>query len=238
MIDFHSHIIPKIDDGSKSIEETYDMLLEAKEAGFTDIIMTSHFTTHYCEPTVQEINVWKEKLQELLRVKNVDINLHSGMEIYVSNRLEELICNNKILTIENSKYILMELPINASINYLDSIIYILESHGLKLILAHPERYLYVQSNPTLIEEYKEKGILIQCNYGSIIGQYGKKAEHIMKMILKKGQVDFLGSDCHGKNTVYKQIPNAVKKIKKIITEEEFYKISTQNPKNVLENKVM
>ena len=236
MIDFHSHIIPGVDDGSKSVEETYNLILEAKEAGFTDIIMTSHFTSHYYEPKPYELKLWKEKLQELIKIKEIDINLHSGMEVYVSNRLEELIKNEKLLTIADSKYILIELPINASINYLDNILYILDTFGLKLILAHPERYIYVQDNPSIIDDYISKGILLQCNFGSIIGQYGKNAEHIIKRMLKNGQVDFLGSDCHRENTVYKTIPEAVRKIKSLIGEEEFNKIAVLNPKKVLDNK--
>ena len=235
MIDFHSHIIPGVDDGSKSVEETYNMILEAKEVGFTDIILTSHFTTHYYEPSIQEIYTWKEKLQEVLNYKEIDIKLHSGMEIYVSNRLEELIRSDMLLTIADGSYMLVELPINAQINYLDKILYVLESFGVKLILAHPERYVYVQDNPTLIEKYKETGILIQCNYGSIIGQYGKKTEQTIKRLFKRGQVDFLGSDCHRKNTVYKTIPDAVKRIKNIIGAEEFNKITVTNPKKVLED---
>ena len=235
MIDFHCHIIPGVDDGSKSVEETYNMVLEAKEAGFTDIIMTSHFTSHYYEPKISELVFWKEKLQELLKIKEIDINLHSGMEVYVSNSLDELIRSNKIQTIGNSKYILMELPINASINYLDNILYILKTYGLKLILAHPERYIYVQDNPSLIDEYIEKGILIQCNFGSVIGQYGKKVEHTIKRLFKNGQVHFLGSDCHRENSVYKEIPDAVQKIKSLIGEDEFNKITVLNPKKVLNN---
>ncbi len=236
MIDFHSHIIPGVDDGSKSVEETYNMIVEAKDAGFTDIIMTSHFTSHYYEPNPQELMLWKEKLQEIINIKGIGVNLHSGMEIYVSDRLDELYKSGKLLTIGKSKYILIELPINASINYLDNILYIIESLGLKLILAHPERYIYVQNNPSLIDEYIDKGILLQCNFGSIIGQYGKMAEQTMKKMLKSGQVDFLGSDCHRENSVYKTIPEAVRKIKSLIGEEEFDRITNINPNMVLEDK--
>ena len=236
MIDVHSHIIPGVDDGSKSVEDTYNMILEAKNAGFTDIFATSHYMTHYYEPKGEELILWTKKIQELLIAKDININIHSGMEVYVSNSLDELIKNKKILKLENSKYLLMELPINSPINNLDHILFILEALSIKLILAHPERYVYVQDNPKLIDEYIEKGILLQCNYGSIIGQYGLKSKQIMKKMLKKGQVHFLGSDCHRPNGIYKNIPQAVDKIKSIIGEEEFDKISTKNPMKILENR--
>ena len=235
MVDIHTHVIPGVDDGSRSVEDTYNMVLEAKEAGFTDIVMTSHYMTHNYEPTTGELVTWKEKLQELFNAKGIDITLHSGMEVYVSNRIGELMQEGKLLTIGGSKYLLMELPINGSINYLDYVLYYLQSHSIKLILAHPERYVYVQDNPNLIDDYIEKGILIQCNYAGIVGFYGKKVEHTMKTMLKKNQVHFLGSDCHKPDSIYKLIPEAVKKIKKIIGEDEFYRISTINPKKVLNN---
>ena len=235
MIDMHSHIIPTIDDGSRSIQETFNMINEAKDAGFTDIVMTSHFLLEYYEPTTQELFLWREKLQELLDNKKIDIKLHSGMEIYISNRLEDLIKEKKILTLNNSKYMLIELPLGTNINYLDYVLYFLQSISIKPIIAHPERYKYVQDNPEIIDKYISKGALIQCNYGSILGLYGKHAKNTFKILLKKGKVDFLGSDCHREKTIYLNIPKAVNKIKKITGDSFFYKISTENPRKVLNN---
>ena len=235
MIDMHSHIIPGVDDGSASVEETFKMIDEAKKVGFTDIIMTSHFLTHYYEPTPGEIIVWKNKLQEVLDSKGMDVKLHSGMEIYISNRMKELFGEKKILTLCDSRYLLMELPLSSTINYLDHVLYFLQSLSIQVILAHPERYKSVQENPDLVQEYIDKGALIQCNYGSILGLYGNHAKNTVKTLLKKGQVHFLGSDCHKPNSVYTYIPQAEKKIKKIIGEREFFKISTLNPQKVIDN---
>lgn len=235
MVDMHAHIVPGVDDGSSSVEETFNMINEAKEAGFTDIFLTSHFMTHYYEPNTQELIIWKEKLQEILDNKNIDIKLHSGMEVYISNRMQELIEENKLLTLGNSRYLLMELPLSTSVNYLDYVLFFLESVSIKPILAHPERYKVIQENPNLVSDYLNKGALIQCNYGSILGLYGSRAKKTLKKLLKNGQVNFLGSDCHKQESVYKKIPDAIKKIKKIIGEDEFYKLSTTNPKKVLNN---
>lgn len=235
MIDIHSHIIPRIDDGSKSVEETFNMLNEAKEVGFTDIITTSHFLTHYYEPTTEEIVLWNNKLQEIINSKSIGINLHTGMEIYISNQLKELVEEKKLLMLANSKYMLMELPLNSAVNYLEHTLFVLNALNIKPIIAHPERYSYVQENPDLVDKYIENGAFLQCNYGSILGLYGKHAKHTLKTLLKRQQVHFLGSDCHRQNSIYTVIPDAVKKIKKIIGEEVFYKISTSNPNKVLNN---
>lgn len=235
MVDMHSHIIPGIDDGSKSVEETFNMINEAKKVGFTDIILTSHFLTHYYEPGTEEIILWKNKLQEILDSKSMEITLHTGMEIYISSQLKELIEEKKLLTLGNSRYMLIELPLNSTINYLEHTLYIMNALNIKPIIAHPERYSYVQENPDLVYEYVENGALLQCNYGSILELYGKHAKQTIKTLLKRHQVHFLGTDCHRQNSIYTIIPKAVQKIIKIIGEDEFYNISTNNPNKVLNN---
>ena len=235
MIDMHSHIIPAIDDGSRNVKETFNMIKEAKEVGFTDIIMTPHFLLNSYEPDKEEINLLKNKFQEILKNENIEIRLHSGMEIYISDKLEELLNNNRVLTLNDSRYILIELPLATKVNYLDYILNLLRSFSIKPIIAHPERYTCVQENPELVQQFIDNGALIQCNYGSILELYGKKAKQTFKILLKNNQVDFLGSDSHRENTIYPLIPKAIKKIKKIIGDKVFYKISTENPKKVLNN---
>ena len=235
MIDIHSHIIPNVDDGARSVEETFNILKEAQEAGFTDVILTSHFLLNYYETNAQELIFWKEKLQEVLDQRGPNIKLHSGMEIYISNQMEELMQKNKLLTLANSRYMLIELPIASNVQYLDYVIYYLEAKGIKPIIAHPERYKCVQKDPDIVEEYIEKGCLIQCNYGSIVNLYGREAEKTIKTLLKRNQVHFLGSDVHRENGTYLIILDAIKKIRKIIGENKINEITTINPKKILQN---
>lgn len=230
MIDIHSHIIPNVDDGARSVEETFNILKEAQEAGFTDVILTSHFLLNYYETNAQELIFWKEKLQEVLKKQGTKINLHSGMEIYITNQMEELLENKKILTLANSRYMLIELPLATNVKYFDYVVYYLEAKGIKPIIAHPERYKCVQKDPDIVEEYIEKGCLIQCNYGSIVNLYGREAEKTIKTLLKKNQVHFLGSDVHRENGTYLIILDAIKKIRKIIGENKINELTTINPK--------
>lgn len=235
MIDIHSHIIPNVDDGARSVEETFNILKEAQGAGFTDVILTSHFLLNYYETNAQELIFWKEKLQEVLKKQGTKINLHSGMEIYITNQMEELLENKKILTLANSGYMLIELPLATNVKYFDYVVYYLEAKGIKPIIAHPERYKCVQKDPDIVEEYIEKGCLIQCNYGSIVNLYGREAEKTIKTLLKKNQVHFLGSDVHRENGTYLIIPDAIKKIRKIIGENKINELTTINPKKILQN---
>ena len=163
------------------------------------------------------------------------INLHSGMEIYITNQMEELLENKKILTLANSGYMLIELPLATNVKYFDYVVYYLEAKGIKPIIAHPERYKCVQKDPDIVEEYIEKGCLIQCNYGSIVNLYGREAEKTIKTLLKKNQVHFLGSDVHRENGTYLIILDAIKKIRKIIGENKINELTTINPKKILQN---
>ena len=235
MIDVHSHIIPNVDDGSKSVEETFNMLKEAESIGFTDIIATSHYLPNYYETDSQELVFWKDKLQELIKKCKANINLHSGMEIYVTEQMYNLIIDNKLLRLANSRYMLIELPMTSEVKCLEHLIYSLRSFNIIPIIAHPERYKYVQKNIEILEDYIELGCLVQCNYGSILDLYGKNARNTLKKLLKKNLVHFLGSDCHKQDTIYKIIPEAIKKIKRITGEKYFNKISTVNPKKIIEN---
>ena len=236
MIDFHTHILPNIDDGSRSIEETFNLIKEAKEAGFEGIILTSHYIENYYETNVPERDVWVKAISENLQAKGIDTNLYLGNEIYISNNMMELLEQGKASTINNSCYVLFELPLNAEPLNLYDAIYSLQENKLIPVLAHPERYSYVQKEPELIYDLIQKGCLMQANYGSIIGQYGVKAEYIVKKLFENNMIHFLGSDVHRQNSIYPKISFAIEQIKAIIGEEKLEELTTINPQLVLDNK--
>lgn len=236
MIDFHSHILPNIDDGSRSIEETFNLINEAKNVGFDGIVSTSHYIEDYYETNTPEREVWINAIYENLRAKNIDVNLYLGNEIYLSENLIKLLEEGKASTINDTSYVLFEMPLNAEPLNLYDIVYEMLQYKLVPILAHPERYSYVQKEPELIEDLIQKGVLMQSNYGSILGQYGQKAQIIVKKLLENNMVHFLGSDVHRQNTIYSKIPQALAEITEIIGEEKLEELSTTNPKLALHNK--
>lgn len=231
MIDFHSHILPKIDDGSKSIEQSIEIINEAKEAGFTKIISTSHYIENYYECNEQE----REQLLKTLQENIEGIELYLGNEIYITEEMNQLIKENKASTINKSRYVLFEFPLTAQAINDKEVIYRLIEEGYIPIVAHPERYVYVQENPEYIEELAEMGALFQANYGSIIGMYGKKAQKTLKILLKEGLISFFGSDVHRPEQVYIKMPKILKKLNKILSKEEIEQFTTINPQKVLNN---
>ena len=236
MIDFHSHILPNIDDGSRSIEETFNLIKEAKNVGFNAIVSTSHYMENYYETNVPEREVWINAIYENLQVKNIDIRLYLGNEIYLSENIIKLLEEGKASTINDTSYVLFEMPLNAEPLNLYDIVYEMMQCKLVPILAHPERYSFVQKDPELIYDLIQKGVLMQANYGSIIGQYGEKAKMIVRKFLKNNMIHFLGTDVHRQNTIYPRIPECLAEINSLIGEEKLEELSNENPLLALKNK--
>lgn len=236
MIDLHSHIIPKIDDGSGSIEETFNILKEAVNNGFTDIISTSHYIENYYEADVEERKAWITALQMNLNEKKIPINLHIGTEAYASLELKQFVKDNKVATLSNSRYLLFELPMNSKPKYLEEVIYDILDLKLIPIIAHPERYAYVQQNPNMLIELINKGVMFQSNFGSIIGLYGKNAKNTVEKLLKSDMIHFLGTDTHKQNTIYPMINEILIKLEKTIGKDKIKQLTETNPGLVLENK--
>ena len=236
MIDFHSHILQNVDDGSKSVEETFELLEEAKNAGFEGVISTSHYMEEYYEVNVAERKVWINALAENLYKKNIDLKLYLGNEIYFTENLINLLETGKATSINNSNYVLFEFPLNSKPMNMYDIIYDMLEYKLIPVLAHPERYSFVQKEPEIVYDLIQKGVLMQSNYGSILGRYGEKAELISRKLLENNMVHFLGSDVHKPNTIYPRIGEALDIIKEIVGREKLEELTTINPKLVLENR--
>ena len=236
MIDIHSHILPNIDDGSRSIEETFNLIREAKNVGFDAIVSTSHYMEEYYETNAPEREVWVTAIYENLQAKNIDIKLYLGNEIYMSENIIKLLEERKASTINDTSYVLFELPLNVEPPNLYDIIYEMEQYKLVPILAHPERYSFVQREPELIYDLIEKGVLMQANYGSIIGQYGNRAQMIVKKLFEGNMIHMLGSDAHRQNTIYPKIPQILAELNELIGEEKLTTLTTTNPNLVIHNK--
>lgn len=236
MIDFHSHIIPNIDDGSTSMKDTINMINEARQAGFTEIISTSHYIQKYydldCFEREKILDIIKKKVSEK---KEINIKLYLGSEIYFTPEIIELVKNKKASTINNTRYLLFELPMNTKPLFVKEMVYKLMQNGYIPIIAHPERYSYVQENIRYIEELAGMGVLFQSNYGSIIGIYGNSAKKTLKKLLKNNLISFLGSDVHRTGQIYPKIPKALKKLRKILSAEELEKLTTLNAQKVLKD---
>lgn len=232
MIDIHTHILPEIDDGSKSVDQTLEMIEEAYLAGFTDIITTSHYIEDTYDIDKDDRDLLIENIKPLIEQ---NIKLHNGAETYISPDIVELYQNGTIPTLADSDYVLFELPMNSEVIYVENIIKNLKWHGYIPIIAHPERYGSVKRNINKVIELTEMGALLQCNYGSFLGKYGDDALETVIKLLKKDKITFLGTDTHRPQSIYTEVDKAIKVIKKYSNNEIVEKLTTINPQMILDN---
>lgn len=235
MIDMHSHILPGIDDGSESIDESLEILKKMSSLGFHAIIATPHYITG---SSFRFNNSKKEaflkEIQTLLDEQQIDMKIYLGNEVYIDNEILSLIEKHEVACIHHSKYILIELPRNGKINELDQMIFKLRSKGIVPIIAHPERYHCLQEDVKLIDELVAKGALLQVNFESLDGKYGKNEKKLAEYLLKNQKLHFLGSDIHHANSrFFERFTSLKKTIIKLIGEEKFKEVTYDNPLHVL-----
>lgn len=236
MIDIHTHILNGVDDGSQSMEETIQILKEAAQAGVTDIILTPHYVSdgNYTENVKNNQKRIEEVIREVIK-QNIDIRLYQGNEIYVTRNMEECIYAGNASSLNKSRYVLFELPMNHGISYLHDVVYSLLGEGFIPIIAHPERYTFYQNDQTPMVDLIEKGVLFQANVGSILGIYGKEAKKALIQMLKTNKIHFLASDVHRAGTIYPKMKEIQEELKKHISENKLQELIQVHPNLVLQN---
>ena len=235
MIDFHSHIVFGVDDGSDSIETSTKILKEAEKAGFDSIILTPHYMVDYYEVEKDQINEKIERLRQACREEDIDLTLYQANEIYITNHMIELLNENKASSINDSRYVLFELPMSHESSNLLEVVYSLLENGKIPVIAHPERYSFVQKDPNILLELIENGVLLQTNYGSITGQYGKDVQKTAMLLIKNNFIHFLGSDVHRPHQVYGRVDEAIKQLEKILSDKKIEELTHLNAEKVLKD---
>lgn len=236
MVDLHTHILQDIDDGSKNLEDSIQILRKYLEEGIKKVVLTPHYieNSEYSTGNREKFEKFYQ-LNEEVRKQNIDIELYLGNEVYVASNILELLKQDKIMTINNSRYILIELPmLNEDYNVRD-IIYNLRLSDIVPIIAHPERYTYIQKDINKAREYIEYGALLQVNKDSLFGKYGKDAQKTVKKLIKNKLVHFIGSDIHSPNSKIYSYKKFKKIMNRIANNDYINKLLEENGIKVLNN---
>lgn len=237
MIDIHSHIINEIDDGARSLEESITILKKLSAIGFTHVVATPHYITgsHYVSNNYEK----QEKLEilkKMIEKENFPLHLYLGNEIFMDAHILSLIKNNEITTINGSRYLLVEFPVSRPIHEMMELLFYLRSKDFVPIIAHPERYVYLQENHVMILEFLKMGCLFQGNFSNILEKYGMHAKKLFLYMLKNNQYQFLASDVHHEDDILFQKMKKVKKaIIKLTSKEKFMELTYDNPLKVLKD---
>ncbi|MCP4520919.1 MAG: capsular biosynthesis protein [Cytophagales bacterium] len=195
-VDMHSHILPNLDDGSDSVEESMALIQQMIDLGYEKLIMTPHIMGDFYKNTPEGI---REKLQILRKEvidRKLDITLDCASEYYLDEGFVDKFENGTELLTFGDNYILIETSYMNRPHNFNDIIFRLKSSGYKPILAHPERYTYLYQGFELFEEMYDRGVLFQINLNSLTGYYSGIAKKYTEKLIDKKMVDFIGTDCH------------------------------------------
>ena len=239
-IDIHSHVIPCVDDGSQSIEQSVKMLEIAASEGISTIIATPHQKAdRRCvtpEGIVKRIEILQKKADEL----KIPVKLFPGNEIFYRHGLGELLELGKIRTLADSHYVLVEFLPGEDFGYIRDALNRLISFGYWPVVAHVERYMNVVKNLQKAEELKEDtGCYFQINAASVMGEHGFGEKAITRKLLKQGAVDFVGTDAHrSEGRRGPRLRECAEWIQKRLGKDYADKLLIGNPQAVLEDRVI
>lgn len=193
--DIHSHLIPGIDDGAKSLDESIRLIQGLQSLGYKKLITTPHVMSDYYKNDSKRILTGLERVREALKLHKIDIELDAAAEYYLDEHLVELIKKKDLLTF-GKNMVLFELSFFEEPKFLDQVIFDLQLEGYKPVLAHPERYSFYHKSMDNYEKLIDKGVLFQLNLGSLSGNYGPEVMRVAEKMVDKGWVSMLGSDTH------------------------------------------
>lgn len=193
--DMHNHLLPGIDDGSASVEQSISLINGLKELGIHQAICTPHVMQGVHDNTPDTISKSYAILKEGLQQQNIDFELGFSAEYMIDNQFGELVANDTLCLMPNN-HILIEMSYLSESKSLFQTIQDIHNKGYKPILAHPERYNYYHENFNIYKEIKNAGCDLQLNLLSISRYYGNNVNNIALMMIKAGMYDFVGTDLH------------------------------------------
>lgn len=191
--DFHSHLLPGVDDGAKNVQDTAQLYEGLLDLGFTNVITTPHIHREYYPNIASKLT---EVYQNVIRENKALSKLKLGAEYYINepNQIAQNGEENVLCIFKNS--VLIEFPfVNMPLN-IDEIIFQLNVSQLKPIIAHPERYLYLQKAPEIIKKLEDSGCKFQLNISSVSGYYGKEVAKFARLLIKENKANYLSTDVH------------------------------------------
>lgn len=193
--DMHSHFIPGIDDGAKTMKDSMELITRMAELGYKKVITTPHIMGDFYRNTPEIINIGLEQVRREILAAGLKIEIQAAAEYYYDFELERKLEQERLLTFGDG-YLLFEVSYMNAPDNLDGIIFRMQTQGYKPVLAHPERYPYWFRDIRNFEKLKDKGVLFQLNINSLTGHYSPATAKMAEQMIDKGWYEFAGSDTH------------------------------------------
>jgi len=194
--DMHSHLLPGIDDGSPDLETSIELIREMMALGYKKLITTPHVMWDMYKNSHEIIKEKEQILNNELRSRGLDIQVHAAAEYFLDEHVEELLSNKTPLLTVSGNMVLTEFSLAFPALNIKSLLFEMQMQGYQPIIAHPERYIYLERNKDFYTELKDIGCLFQLNLLSVGGQYGRSVTELAHYLLKNGYYTLVGTDLH------------------------------------------
>ncbi len=234
-IDIHCHIMPGVDDGSRDINMSLEMLRIAAKNGITHIILTPHHKPMHHNVSPEHNVRYRKVLQQAAAEAGIKTKLFSGNEIYFSDETFEQLLGGEICSLAGSDYVLVEFHPTATYKTIQNAMYQVQGAGYMPIIAHVERYSDIVRNTGYVEGLIDMGCLIQVNSASVMGGYGFGIAHFTRKLLKDRLVHFVASDAHDTGRRAPELLKCRMYVERKFGEDYAREIFCQNAANVIRN---
>lgn len=236
MIDIHCHVLPEMDDGSQSLEESLDMCAAAERNGISDIIATPHLKNgEHLEHFIERRDAALHRLNSALESAGIDVTVHAGAEVFARSWLEQA-RELSPFTLCSSRYMLIEFGFFGSESErIEKYVRLLQSRGITPIIAHPERYDYFLCDPELLEYTGSLGTLFQCNATSLAGVNGEQVRRLATDMVTAGFADFIATDAHSCVHRTTNLMNMIRDFSSEIDDTDIELLCGKHPRYILED---
>jgi protein-tyrosine phosphatase len=221
-VDMHSHLIPGIDDGSKTMDESIALIKKYIDLGYKKLITTPHIMSDSYRNTPDIIMGGLDKLRAAVKAEGLTIDLDAAAEYYFDEDFTKFIKEKRLLPI-SGKYVLFEVSYINSPDNISQVIFDIQIAGFIPVLAHPERYPFWYHKFEEYHKFKEAGVLLQLNTNSLTGYYGPEAKKLGERLVNERMIDFIGSDMHGERHMLA--------LERSLNEKHLWKLAAQGLKN-------
>jgi len=208
--DVHSHLLPGIDDGSPDVSTSLELIKGLKALGYTKLITTPHIMWDMYQNTRDGILSLLDEMRDVLREADVDIELDAAAEYFLDDYVMSLLKKKKrLLTFGDNNMVLAEFSMASPPIDLRAILFEMRMQDYQPVIAHPERYVYLENTKEFYDELKDAGYLFQLNLLSLAGTYGRSVKELANYLIDKGYYDLVGTDLHNQRHLKALQSNAI-----------------------------
>ncbi len=236
MIDIHCHMLPGVDDGPRTMDESLAMARMAVEDGIRGVLCTPHWHPMIWPNEREHIALAVDQFREYLQAERIPLEVWAGSELSLDSELDAGLEGGRLGTLNGGPWVLLELPGAVPPPGIDDYLWHFNQRGYKVVLAHPERYDYVQRDPARLYSWVGMGVAVQITASSLLGRLGPETAALCRLLLEHRLVHFVASDSHGTRSRRPLLGKALQAAAEIVGEADARRLVDAHPLSVLTGK--